>query len=120
MSEPGALVVSFVLGHVFYVAEIQVLLRQALTRALCASGGAWQPPRPSQTWASPARLWDPTCLTAFLRGRDRYVDPVPVLFPILPSLLASEIQTVCRMKLAENVDVAGQEPLPAESASLFR
>ena len=36
MSEPSAFVVPFVLGRDFYVAMIQVLLRQALTRALRA------------------------------------------------------------------------------------
>ena len=35
----GVLVVPFVLGRDFDVAEIHVLLRQALTRALCATGG---------------------------------------------------------------------------------
>ena len=44
---PGALVVPFVLGLYFNVAEIQVLLRQALIRALCATGGGLASPEPS-------------------------------------------------------------------------
>ena len=39
MAEPGTLVASFVLDRDFYVAEIQVLLRRALTRVLCDTGG---------------------------------------------------------------------------------
>ena len=46
MSEPGALVVPFVFGRDFNVAEIQILLRQALTRALCATGGGLATPNP--------------------------------------------------------------------------
>ena len=46
MSEPGALVVPFVLGRDFDVAEIHVLLREALTRALCATGGSLASPAP--------------------------------------------------------------------------
>ena len=43
---PGVLVVPFVLGRDFDVAEIQVLLRQSLTRALCATGGGLASPAP--------------------------------------------------------------------------
>ena len=46
MLEPAALVVSFVLGRDFHVAEIQALLWQALTRALCAKGEGLATPDP--------------------------------------------------------------------------
>ena len=46
MREPTALVVSFVLGRDFCVADIQALLWQALTRALCAKGGSLTTPDP--------------------------------------------------------------------------
>ena len=44
MAEPSALVVSFVPGRDCYVADIQVLLRQALTRASCATDGGLATP----------------------------------------------------------------------------
>ena len=44
MAEPDALVVPFVPGRDFYVADIQVLLRQALTRASCATDGGLATP----------------------------------------------------------------------------
>ena len=49
MTEPGPLVAHFVLGRELNVAEFEVLLRQALTRALCAAGGvlAWCRPMPA-------------------------------------------------------------------------
>ena len=46
MTELGVLVVPFVLGRVFNVAEIQVLLRQALTHAMRALGGGLASPDP--------------------------------------------------------------------------
>ena len=48
MADPGALAVTFELGRDFYVAEIQDLLRQALTRALCATGQGLGNLRPSR------------------------------------------------------------------------
>ena len=74
MAEPGALAVPFVLGRDFNVAEIQVLLRQALTRALRAYPlflALLDAEKNRQDYLAPTREFNPQDQVLDIRTRSR-------------------------------------------------